>query len=690
MHEAPFCWPSTDTRLQTVSFDLYERYSIAASFVQAFRKSPNVSVLDVGGHSSVLWPGFESLVSAFIPDAQTFVTDLHREPGLNNYAVASGTQLPFKDGSFDFVLAQDTLEHVPPGDRERFVKELLRVSREIVLLSFPFLTPLNSACDSLVYRYIKARKNVELPALREHLELGLPDLATITEWLHRAGLRFSTWTHGNTLVWLQMMLAQNHLWTQGVPELEQELNSAFNVQFAAGDYAEPCYRSFVLIAKSRSTDELRAHLARCRGEQLPPSARQEIYSLCQTLMAATSSVELERRSQHSINLLEGFRSSLAEHDRTGTDILLDRDTRLAEASSRADHLGNLLEQQRQRAADLENRLAETSSEAEHYRNLLGEQQPRLDDAINRLAEATSRAADLENRLAETSSEAGHCRNLLGEQQPRLDDAINRLAEATSRAADLENRLAETSSEAEHCRNLLGEQQPRLDDAINRLAEASSRADHLGNLLEQQRQRAADLENRLAKTNSEAEHYRNLLDEQQPHLDDAINRLAEATSRADHLGNLLEQQRQRAADFENRLAKTSSEAQHYRNLLDEQQPHLDDAINRLAEASSRADHLGNLLEQQRQRAADLENRLAKTNSEAQHYRNLLDQQESRFNDAINRLAEASSRADHFGNLLEQQTTLLEAATKSSIAAEQELGILRARLGRFPARLFVRLR
>jgi len=106
----------------------------------------------------VLWPGFGSLASAFIPDVKTFVIDLHREPGLKDYAVGSALSLPFSDRSFEFVLAADTLEHIPAADRQSFLHELLRVARGAVLLSFPFRTPLNEACERLVYRYIQMRK----------------------------------------------------------------------------------------------------------------------------------------------------------------------------------------------------------------------------------------------------------------------------------------------------------------------------------------------------------------------------------------------------------------------------------------------------------------------------------------------------------------------------------------------------
>jgi hypothetical protein len=393
---APFV-SAPDRRTQLVPFDLYERYSIAAYLVGALRGSSAYTVLDVGGHSEVMWPGFGSLASAFIPDVKTFVIDLHREPGLQNYAVGSALSLPFSDRSFDCVLAADTLEHIPATDRQAFLHELLRVARGAVLLSFPLFTPLNEACERLVYRYIQMRKQVELPALREHVELGLPEIETVRHWVEETGLPFRVWNHGNTMVWLRMMLTKNHLWAQGAPEFGQELDAIFNLSFAAGDYQEPCYRAFVAVSKEPQNDLVLLNgIEGFRASQPRPADHTIVFDLCDKIIESTSSLEVERRSQHSINLIEALRRSL---------------------EGQLGHSRNLLEEQRQRTGDAENRLGEAASQAGHYQNLLEEQR--------------QRTADAENRLRDAASQAAHYQNLLEKQRQRTAEAENRLLDATS-------------------------------------------------------------------------------------------------------------------------------------------------------------------------------------------------------------------------------------------------------------------
>ena len=125
-------------RLQEISFDLYERYILLRQIAGFFRTSQSpYRILDVGGHTAALWPGFESLASALAPGANVFVADMLPEAELRNYVRATGMQLPFRDRAFDLVCSLDTLEHIPADGRAAFIGELIRVTRDGLYLAFP-------------------------------------------------------------------------------------------------------------------------------------------------------------------------------------------------------------------------------------------------------------------------------------------------------------------------------------------------------------------------------------------------------------------------------------------------------------------------------------------------------------------------------------------------------------------------
>jgi len=56
----------------------------------------------------------------------------------NRAVKASGTDLPFADRSFDYVICIEVLEHLPPELRARIVSEMCRVCRKEVVITHPY------------------------------------------------------------------------------------------------------------------------------------------------------------------------------------------------------------------------------------------------------------------------------------------------------------------------------------------------------------------------------------------------------------------------------------------------------------------------------------------------------------------------------------------------------------------------
>ena len=124
------------------------RASRSLMAAKIMRPSPSMSLLDIGG-SPGFGGEFDSLRALF---ATVVVANL--DPKTNcgpvapnvSLAVADGCDLPYADGSFDWVFSNAVLEHV--GDRkkqEQFTTEMQRVARVGYFLSTPnrafFLDP---------------------------------------------------------------------------------------------------------------------------------------------------------------------------------------------------------------------------------------------------------------------------------------------------------------------------------------------------------------------------------------------------------------------------------------------------------------------------------------------------------------------------------------------------------------------
>jgi len=241
-----------------LSFDLYERYALLDRIGPFFRPlNEPYRVLDVGGRTPAFWPGFTSLAGAFIPEARVTVVDVGPAAGLENYVQASGMQLPFRDGTFDLVCSLDTLEHIPAKSRAGFLGELLRVTRDGLYVAFPFDSASNRWAESVVREYADVTLKDPIPALMEHDQFGLPDRDSVSRLLTANGHARIEFGHGNTDIWLLMMLTYQTLRQAGT-DFVLELNRRFNQAYAGTDWGAPHYRAAYLLSKGGSTAALEA------------------------------------------------------------------------------------------------------------------------------------------------------------------------------------------------------------------------------------------------------------------------------------------------------------------------------------------------------------------------------------------------------------------------------------------------
>ena len=93
---------------------------------------PDGSILEVGAGPHGL--------GCCLPYPFVGVDTWYPDPPLpqNKAIKASGTDLPFRDRSFDYVLCIEVLEHLPPELRPRIVSEMCRVSRKMVIITHPY------------------------------------------------------------------------------------------------------------------------------------------------------------------------------------------------------------------------------------------------------------------------------------------------------------------------------------------------------------------------------------------------------------------------------------------------------------------------------------------------------------------------------------------------------------------------
>lgn len=142
-------------------YDIYERHKKVGELIGKVK-----TVLDVGGQLDML--------SFFCNAEKITVANVANSEEQSDVTIKGG-KLPFGTNSFQAVCAIDVLEHIPSQDRNAFVKDLLRVAGEKVIMSFPIGTAWHIEYEKKLQKVLE-KKGVDVTYLKEHIKYGLPNL----------------------------------------------------------------------------------------------------------------------------------------------------------------------------------------------------------------------------------------------------------------------------------------------------------------------------------------------------------------------------------------------------------------------------------------------------------------------------------------------------------------------------------
>lgn len=227
-----------------LNFDTCDRLTAIDDIVRRLDPAGAGILLDVGGH-----PGY---LARLLKPRRVITLDgapISRKP----YVRGTGTALPFSSNSIDIVVASDTLEHVPPEARERFLAEIWRVTSRYALLAGPYDTAGVALAEARLRDLINDMRAAPDPWLEEHDRHGLPDLAATRTFMEQRGGRCAVIPSGDLVVWLGMFcLSALADLVPGAPEVWSEFVRAFNIHFRSAPPCHASYRHLLLVAKGQA------------------------------------------------------------------------------------------------------------------------------------------------------------------------------------------------------------------------------------------------------------------------------------------------------------------------------------------------------------------------------------------------------------------------------------------------------
>ncbi len=320
------------------AFDRYSRYGAIVRALRATLGGGPLRVLDVGDGAGYL--------SAFDPEVEGVSVDLAPTaeplPGTVRLA-ADGTRLPFPDAAFDAVVSSDALEHVPPGSRSNFVAELVRVSRELVLLAAPFDTPGVAGAEELARRFVLLATGCPQDQLDEHRDHGLPGVDDTRAAFEALGLQVAVAGAGNLHDWLAMMLLKHQLVARpALAPLDTGYDIAYNWMFSGRDHVAPFYRH--LIAAGRSA-------VPALGERVESAPPEGVSGLLATFTAANVAEAVRQDTHTRIKVTEAMMLDLPPRLEAIEGGLERLGARLAAMESSIEHLVHLIRHPLASAAD---------------------------------------------------------------------------------------------------------------------------------------------------------------------------------------------------------------------------------------------------------------------------------------------------------------------------------------------------
>ena len=162
--------------------------------------------------------------------------------------LAKGQALPFQSRAFDYTVCMDTLEHIEFSDRNRFLKELIRVTKRRVYIGCPMGLQ-SEREDHALQQYYWAQKGEPFPFLDEHIANGLPRLETVlaemADIAKDSGRPIQFHCEPNLNVWVHRMLLRLWMRTDRVSYVLHRLAIAL-VHVRRWLNAGTCYRQIIV------------------------------------------------------------------------------------------------------------------------------------------------------------------------------------------------------------------------------------------------------------------------------------------------------------------------------------------------------------------------------------------------------------------------------------------------------------
>lgn len=299
--------------LKKLNPDLYTRNYLVSKLLQnVFLGRENVMILDVGGKDGGL--------REFLPKnwILTVIDPLPNDINDLNYVQGDATEMGFTDGSFDFVVSLETLEHIPDEKKQKLILEMFRVSRNGIILTAPFYSTEIIQSEQSLNTLFQKTSGRPHPWLKEHFESGLPKEEDLERFFNGNKIIFKKFASNNltsrNLFMGVYFVEEPYSFDRYLTQYYQFYNNHFQ---ALGDDLEPTYRKIYLASKDKSIlDKVDPANFKCHKDE---SLYQEF--IFRSLNLFAKQMEIIKSIQNEKNEMTTHLEGLTAHSKNLENIL---------------------------------------------------------------------------------------------------------------------------------------------------------------------------------------------------------------------------------------------------------------------------------------------------------------------------------------------------------------------------------
>lgn len=198
--------------ISQMNHNQYFRFITLSEVINKRVQNESLSILDIGGGHGEL--------AAFIPNFQYCLA----EPKINSI---SGTNLPFPEKAFDYVISCHVIEHIPISERYAFLDELVSKAKKGVILLNPFKIK-----DTYVTERLKLFiKITDAEWAKEHLECELPELQFIQNYASNKRLKIKISPNGTLTTSIALEFMNYFAACANLHNKANDINIFFNTKY---------------------------------------------------------------------------------------------------------------------------------------------------------------------------------------------------------------------------------------------------------------------------------------------------------------------------------------------------------------------------------------------------------------------------------------------------------------------------